>query len=287
MIITAAFPVGCGPTSVSENTENLMESQNFTVINKIQYYNPEEQLTYSAGIGDTQIYGTDGVEIGGSYEYDIEEGEIIFSEDYILHITDLLMASNYHIYILDKVAPEILEFDLSGNFIDSYGGYGNTDNTFNMPNAFVTDGDTIYICDTLNRRVKIMSLTNVFSPSFSTVLTTDTVPGYPVAIAMDTGGLLHVLDGTYNRVTVFTKSGSLVNTYSGGFENPVAITIDERGFVYIADSHACAIYVFTKDCSYIGKYPISFPDNSFAHPRLLALDFTGNLVIIAQMGYKS
>ncbi|MFO7945795.1 MAG: hypothetical protein R6V19_03135, partial [Armatimonadota bacterium] len=64
--------------------------------------------------------------------------------------------SNGDVYVADSVGNRVQKFDSDGNFITEFGEMGTGDGQFKFPTdvAVTPDGNSVYVCDTLNHRVQ-------------------------------------------------------------------------------------------------------------------------------------
>lgn len=154
--------------------------------------------------------------------------------------------------VIDSENPRLLRFalaDLQGRGI--IGRRGETDGLFNAPTAVAAGPDgTIYVVDTLNHRVQVLTATGEFVRTFGAA---GDAPGYfsrPKAVAVDPQGNIHVVDALFDNVQVFNAAGQLLMAYGGPgndpgrFWLPAGIAGDGRGVIYVADTYNRRVQVF-------------------------------------------
>ena len=70
-------------------------------------------------------------------------------------------------------------------------------------------------------------------------------------IAIDSDGMVYVLDRPNGRIVVFTPDGQYVRE-QGGFDDPTGLAIDENNFVYVQER--CVIYRYSQLFEYEGGW---------------------------------
>jgi len=102
--------------------------------------------------------------------------------------------------------------------------------------------------------------------------------GYPVGIALGPDRV-YVASSYYNRVQVFTQSGSYVGGWQVPF--PYGVELDAAGDVYVSSYSTWVVYKSTSTGSPLGT--IGSPgsgDGQFFYPVSMAFDTAGNLFVI-------
>ena len=122
---------------------------------------------------------------------------------------------------------------------------------FNAPTAVAIGPDgRIYVVDTLNHRVQILSAEGAFIGTFGAA---GDGPGYfsrPKAVAIDRQGNIHVVDALFDNIQVFDAAGRLLMAYGGpGYEPgrfwlPAGIASNGKGKIYVADTYNRRVQIF-------------------------------------------
>lgn len=154
--------------------------------------------------------------------------------------------------VIDTEHSALLRFsleDLQPRGVIGHQGEGS--GLFNAPTAVTAGPDgLIYVADTLNHRVQILTAAGKFVRTFGSA---GDAPGYfarPKGVAVDGQGNIHVVDALFDNVQVFDGQGQLLMAYAGpGHEPgslwlPAGIAIDGRGRIYVADTYNRRVQVF-------------------------------------------
>lgn len=160
------------------------------------------------------------------------------------------------LYVADAKEGRIAVFDTDSlKFLSYFGKLGETKNpepgTFSGPtNVAVDASGDIYVADTLNCRVQILSKEGKFLHAFGK---RGDRPGEfirPKGIAVDSEGHIYVADAEFNNFQVFSKEGQpllAVGTLgigSGEFGLIAGLHIDSRDRIYTTEMYLGRVQVF-------------------------------------------
>ena len=174
---------------------------------------------------------------------------------------------------LDSDLDPILEFDLEGNVVESFGS-----GMFIWPHGIDVDQDgNVWVTDAVSaartpegtRGHQVIK----FSPDGEVLMTLGTpgVPGdgpssfnAPSAVVVADNGDIFVADGhgndTNNRVVKFSSDGTFIKTWGqtgygpGEFRTLHAIAIDSRGRVFVGDRSNNRIQIFDQDGNFLSSW---------------------------------
>lgn len=155
------------------------------------------------------------------------------------------------IYVVDTQAHAIKMFDERGTLLGTIGGHGEGDGEFNYPTYLALAGDELYVTDTLNHRVQVLSAAEGrFRLKFG-------VRGLyvgnfvrPKGLAVDGEGNIYVVESYYDHLLVFNKNGEFLmaigglGTEAGKFYLPSGTWTDSRDRVFVADTFNGRVTVF-------------------------------------------
>lgn len=154
--------------------------------------------------------------------------------------------------VIDSEHAALLRFSLADlRPLGMIGYLGEGDGLFNAPTAVAVGPDgSIFVVDTLNHRVQILTAEGKFVRAFGKA---GDAPGYfarPKAVAVDGQGNIHVVDALFDNVQVFDHQGRLLMAYAesghepGRLWLPAGIAIDGRGRIYVADTYNKRVQIF-------------------------------------------
>ena len=174
---------------------------------------------------------------------------------------------------LDSDLDPILEFDLEGNVVESFGS-----GMFIWPHGIGVDQDgNVWVTDAVSaartpegtRGHQVIK----FSPDGEVLMTLGTpgVPGdgpssfnAPSDVVVADNGDIFVADGhgndTNNRVVKFSSDGTFIKTWGqtgygpGEFRTLHAIAIDSRGRVFVGDRSNNRIQIFDQDGNFLSSW---------------------------------
>ena len=161
-------------------------------------------------------------------------------------------AATDELLVIDSEHASLVRFSLGDMQLQGVIGHqGKGAGRFNAPTAVTAGPDgSIYVVDTLNHRVQILTAAGEFVRSFGAA---GDAPGYfsrPKAVAIDSQGNIHVVDALFDNVQVFDREGRLLMAYGGpGHEPgrlwlPAGISSNGRGRIYVADTYNRRVQVF-------------------------------------------
>jgi DNA-binding beta-propeller fold protein YncE len=163
-----------------------------------------------------------------------------------------LAVNENRLYVIDTHLHGVLVFSkIEGNFLYSFGTNGFQKGEFNYPtNIFISNGDLLYITDSMNFRVQVFDRQGNFISSFGK-------PGdgfgdfsKPKGIAVDSDENIYVADAHFDTVQIFNGKGELLLTFGksgngrGEMILPAGLFIDDRDRIYVADSYNHRILLF-------------------------------------------
>ncbi len=165
------------------------------------------------------------------------------------------LAFNQHseeLLVVDTKNSEIVRYDINTHRIKGiFGREGNTKGFFYNPtNIFTSTDGRIFVSDSLNFRVQVMTHDGKFIRTFGGA---GDSPGFfsrPKGVAVDSDGNIYVVDALFDNVQIFNEQGKLLMDFGGPgsgygqFWLPSCIYIDANNTIYISDSYNNRIQVF-------------------------------------------
>jgi DNA-binding beta-propeller fold protein YncE len=158
--------------------------------------------------------------------------------------SDVTVAPNGTIFVLDGINGAVKAFSSEGSYLFSSGTPGNAPAQLKKPLGLDCAADgRIYIADTGNRRVQIMSPDGRFSDSFPVGSCAGTESPDPVDVVIDEKhNRCYVVDNENHGIAAYSlKTGERESCFGGRgekpgkFQYPFLAALDRRSFLYVVD----------------------------------------------------
>lgn len=183
-------------------------------------------------------------------------------EDGVLSFPTGLFRAGHFLYIADTLHHRILQVNvnsgaittLAGSFAlgDSGDGGQATEARLHTPHDVVIHGNTLYIADTQNHKIRVVDLgTGVISTLAGTGaagyngdqgMASQARLNYPTELVVSTQGQLYVVDSQNQVVRMILPSGYIF-TVAMGFSQPYGLALDEEAQkLYVSDTQTHRIY---------------------------------------------
>jgi len=173
------------------------------------------------------------------------------------------------------------------------GDFGFLDGQFNTPSRLGITGDSLWVVDSLNKRIQRIRSNGVFEFSFKTILNEDgeaSVMDTPVGIAINPRGSVYVTDMGESTLNVFDTLGKFQKTLgkfgnSGlSFNQPQAVSVDSQGNLFIADTNNHRIVQLDETGKKILTIPSS--EGQLKYPIDVAVLPNGDIWVLDEVGLK-
>ena len=118
------------------------------------------------------------------------------------------------IYVSDTVNNRIQEFDTDGNFISKWGSMGTGNGQFNRPDGIQFDPseNLVYVADRQNHRIQVFDGDGGFVTKWTSLDSQSGKAIKPRDVAMDSTGLVYVVDKENSQVLVYGERQPLAST---------------------------------------------------------------------------
>jgi len=154
--------------------------------------------------------------------------------------------------VVDTFSSVIIRYDLKDyNQKGIIGRKGKDKEMFNSPTNISVSGDGyIFVSDSLNFRVQVLTPDGEFFNSFGRP---GDSPGFfsrPRGVAIDSDGNIYVVDALFDNVQIFDRKGMLLMAFGGPGHNygelwlPSGIFIDKNDYIYVSDTYNKRVQVF-------------------------------------------
>jgi sugar lactone lactonase YvrE len=197
------------------------------------------------------------------------------------------------VYVADTWNHRIQKFDANGQFIKTWGTYGQGPalDQFWGPRAIAVDAQgRVFVADTGNKRISIFDRDG--NP-LSSVGVAGSGPGEfdePVGIALGPDGALYVADTWNQRMQKFTPSSTgaysfvkewpIVGWYGQSLDNKPYVAVDARGRVYVTDPEGYRVLVFDGGGTFLTTWGSYGSDTTtFGLAAAAGLDAAGDIYV--------
>lgn len=152
--------------------------------------------------------------------------------------------SQRRLYVADTDENALKVFNSSGALVMTIGGAGAELGQFNRPTHLAIWRNELYVTDTFNSRIQVLSLDD--GKPIRAIGTRGTYVGQfaiPKGVAVDSDGNVYVVESLFDHLLVFNREGQLLlpiggtGYASGSFYLPAGIWIDDGNRIYVADMY--------------------------------------------------
>jgi len=192
------------------------------------------------------------------------------------------------------VNNRVQKFTKGGEYMASWGSYGDGPGEFNMPWGIHIDelGD-VYVVDWRNDRVQKFTADGEFLLEFGSSGSGEGEFNRPAGIAVDAEGDIYVADPANDRVQYFNVDGRYIDKFIGDstlsksgrnyimtnarelrlrdmarlepdkrFRHPTSVRIDDQGRLFVTDYYSSRIQMYQKDVVHLDESQIWAPQRA-------------------------
>lgn len=188
------------------------------------------------------------------------------------------------VYVVDSGNHRLVKFDVSGNLLQSVGGFGWEREQFDRPlDVTVKTGLDLFIADYNNERIERYDLKLNYISSF---YSNNSLPatrqfGFPSSVDISRHGEIFIVDNENNRILKLNAEGQPdlsfgdFNWGEGQLLRPVSIDVSATDQVYVSDQQANEVVVF----DYYGNFITRFGGDILREPGGLTRTNEGALFV--------
>jgi DNA-binding beta-propeller fold protein YncE len=155
------------------------------------------------------------------------------------------------LFVADTQAHQIKVFDLEGKLLSTIGDHGEGPGEFNYPTHIAVQHEKLYVSDTLNARVQVISTPTgryLGSVGKRGLFLGNLVR--PKGVAADSEHNIYVIESYHDYLLVYNRGGEFllpiggVGGGPGNFHLPAGVWVDGRNRVFVADMLNGRVAVF-------------------------------------------
>ncbi|CAB1367719.1 hypothetical protein [Denitratisoma oestradiolicum] len=158
----------------------------------------------------------------------------------------------HRLYVADTYAHHIKIFEEDGSLVGEIGERGDHPLEFNYPTYLALHNDALYVSDTMNARVQVISLATgdyIRSIGQRGMSVGDLVR--PKGVAVDNEGNVYIVESYWDHLLVFNQKGDFLMPIGGGagqqvgqYYLPSGVWVDARNRVFLSDTFNGRVAVF-------------------------------------------
>jgi DNA-binding beta-propeller fold protein YncE len=118
-------------------------------------------------------------------------------------VTDIAFDSSHNVYVSEYGGNDRIQvFDLAGNYLRTFGTFGEGVGEFNRPQSIAVIGEELFVADAVNHEIDVFATDGTFRRSLSAPGTAPGDLNYPYGLDVTRDGQLLVTEFGNNRVQI-------------------------------------------------------------------------------------
>ena len=160
---------------------------------------------------------------------------------------------------------------------------------FMEPMAMATDGQSIYVANSMTAQVVVLGLDGQVKKTLDLAKGIgDAATPRPIGVAVLPGGVMAVSDAGNHRVLFLDGEGVVIRSAGtgarsggqGGFNVPGAMTTDAAGNLYVVDTLNGRVVKLSPDGAYVSEFgKLGDTAGTLSRPKGVAVDAIGNVFV--------
>lgn len=159
-----------------------------------------------------------------------------------IYVSSLTQDDGGNYYVCEYGGNDrVQKFDVDGNWLTEFGGFGTGDGQFQRPMGIVWRDGQLYVADSINNRIQIFRDDGRFIKVLGRGASRPRLH-YPYDLASGPNGDLFAIEYGGNRVTQLNVLGETLGIFGstghgvGEFSTPWGLAVDSRGRIVVADT---------------------------------------------------
>ena len=194
------------------------------------------------------------------------------------------------IFILDAGNERVLKLDQDGAVLGVFDKSSDERLDLRQPMAMTTDGEHLYIANSLAASVVVLDLTGRVEAvlPLEVALPGEAAPR-PIGIAVTSDGGIVVSDADNHRVLFLDAGGQVVRTVGTGtraaagiegFNVPGSLAVDSAGNVYVVDTLNGRVVELSPDGAFVRQFgQLGSTAGTLSRPKGVAVDAAGRVFV--------
>jgi 4-hydroxy-3-methylbut-2-enyl diphosphate reductase IspH len=195
-----------------------------------------------------------------------------------------------NIYVADTGNSKIKKFTNTGEFLSSWGTYGDKDGEFQSPTGIAIYENNVYVVDEKQSVIQKFDSDGNFILKWGGFGDEDGEFNKPRGITVDSNGIVYVADTKNFRIQIFTSDGEFLSSFGaygiadGRLKIPVDVAV-YGDFIYVSDPGNYKIEKYASDGTYLKSFDYRF-GGSAVRPGGLTSDPDGNIYFVDAVQYR-
>ena len=197
--------------------------------------------------------------------------------------------SSGNIYVADYGNHQIQVFDVNGNFLRKWGGYGTEPGRFMGPSGVHVSADNkVYVSEMEGDRVQVFDLLGKPLRAIGPFNNTQGQMGEASDVTTDSAGNIYVSDHQFHWIMVFAPNGTYLRQWGsygsadGQFNYPQSLCFLPGDKIAVADTENHRVQIFNSAGTFLEKITNSgvwYDNTSMQRPVGVRGDSAGNLYV--------